>query len=79
MERRNLKVHTTKVHAGLTPKEKPHSKQSMINFKRENSVEDDQLSKVAKVSDEVPPDHQMPPVWWHLVVRHWTLECAVRQ
>ncbi len=28
-------VHTTKVHAGLTPKEKPHSKQSTLNFKLE--------------------------------------------
>ncbi len=27
IERRHLKVHTTKVHASLTPKEKTHSKQ----------------------------------------------------
>jgi hypothetical protein len=44
IERINLKVHTTKVHTDLTPKEKPHSKQSTINFKREHSVKDDQIS-----------------------------------
>jgi hypothetical protein len=77
MERRNLKVHTTKVHAGLTPKEKPHSKQSIINFKRENSVKNDQLSKVAKVSDEMQCHqttrcHQSGGIWWS-DTGHWNV------
>ena len=32
MERRNLKGHTTRVHAGLSPAEKPSNKQSTISF-----------------------------------------------
>ena len=32
MERRNLKSHTTRVHAGFTPAERPSTKQGMLSF-----------------------------------------------